>query len=303
MELRHLRYFIAVAEELNFSRAAERLHMAQPPLSQQIRALEEELGVKLFDRATRPLQLTLAGQTLLVEARLAVARVEQAVRLTQQACRGELGCLTVGFSSSIANSILPDILLEFRRRFPDVELSLCEFTSFPKIQGLRERAIDVGFFYLPNDALEADDLSSLTLWEEPLIVVLPETHPLATRSEIPLRSLKDEAFVFPTRQLVPSLSGQIDRLCDLAGFTPKVIQEATFMLTILGLIAGGVGVALLPANAQNLQRKGVVYRPLQGQTATIQIAIAWRRDDASVILHNFLEVTKAIAHLRGSLKS
>lgn len=294
MELRHLRYFIAVAEELNFSRAAERLHIAQPPLSQQIQALEKELGVQLFDRNRRPLQLTLAGQTFLESARLAVTQLEQAVRSTQRVYRGELGCLTVGFTSSIANSVLSDILRAFRERNPDVKLVWRELATYPQIQGLRDRYIDVGFFHLSNGCINDDDLSFMTILSEPLIVVLPETHPLAAKSQVPLQALAQEDFVLPTRQLVFGLSEQIYSLCHQAGFVPKVTQEATFMLSILGLVAGGIGVALLPANAQNLQRKGVVYKPIKGQTPTVQMAVVWRRDDSSVILGKFLEVTKEI---------
>lgn len=294
MELRHLRYFIAVAEELNFSRAAERLHIAQPPLSQQIQALEKELGVQLFDRNRRPLQLTLAGQTFLESARLAVTQLEQAVRSTQRVYRGELGCLTVGFTSSIANSVLSDILRAFRERNPDVKLVWRELATYPQIQGLRDRYIDVGFFHLSNGCINDDDLSFMTILSEPLIVVLPETHPLAAKSQVPLQALAQEDFVLPTRQLVFGLSEQIYSLCHQAGFVPKVTQEATFMLSILGLVAGGIGVALLPANAQNLQRKGVVYKPIKGQTPTVQMAVVWRRDDSSVILRKFLEVTKEI---------
>lgn len=292
MELRHLRYFIAVAEELNFSRAASRLHIAQPPLSQQIRALEDELGVQLFDRRRRPLQLTLAGQTFLESARLAVTQLEQAVRSTQRVYVGELGRLTVGFTSSVANSVLSDILRAFRERNPDVELVWRELATYPQIQGLRDRQIDVGLFHLPNEALVYDDLSFMTILSEALIVVLPETHPLAAESEVPLQALAQEDFVLPIRQLVFGLSEQIYSLCHQAGFVPKVTQEATFMLTILGLVAGGIGVALLPANAQNLQRKGVVYKPLKGQTATVQMAVVWRRNDSSAILRKFLEVTE-----------
>ena len=294
MELRHLHYFIAIAEARNFSRAAEQLHMAQPPLSQQIRDLETELGVQLFDRSKRPLEITLAGQTFLAEARLAVAQVEQAKQLTQRVQRGEVGCLTVGFTSSIANSVLPDILREFRHQFPKVELVWRELATHSQIQGLRDRQIDIAFCHLPSEALKYKDMDFMTILEEPLIIALPETHPLSIESEISLAVLAQEAFVLPTREFVSGLSEQIYYLCHQAGFVPKGTQEATFMLTILGLVAGGVGVALLPANAQNLQRKGVIYRKIQGQTATVQITAAWRRQDHSIALKNFREVTKLV---------
>ncbi|MBW4609575.1 MAG: LysR family transcriptional regulator [Hassallia sp. WJT32-NPBG1] len=304
MELRHLRYFIAVAEELNFTRAAERLHIAQPPLSQQIQALETELGVQLFERKKRPLQLTTAGEVLLTEARLVFATVERAIISTKRASRGEIGRLVVGANSSIANSVLPDILRVFRSRFADVELVLRELTSKQQIQELRSapggsaslsRGIDVGFDRLPNENQNDTALSFLPILQEPLVIALPEQHPLAAQSQIPLYALADEPFVLPPPDLVPSYSQIID-LCQQVGFTPKVVQQATWMITVLSLVAGGVGVALLPANAQNLVRKGVVYREIQGKNLTRQLAVIWRRDDSSVILREFIAVTKDIAY-------
>jgi DNA-binding transcriptional LysR family regulator len=295
MELRHLRYFIAVAEELNFSRAAERLHISQPPLSQQIQALEEELEVELFNRKHRPLQLTLAGQTFLAEARSILSQLEQATQLTKRVHQGNLGHLTVGFTSSVPNSILPEILRSFQARFPSISLVWRELASQPQIQGLRDRQIDVGFFHVPTLNANDDDLSFMTVLQEPLIVVLPESHRLASQAEIALKALASEAFVMPTRQIVPGLSEQIYRFCEQNGFFPNVIQEATLMLTILSLVSGGVGIALLPANAQNIQRKGVVYRTIQGEVPTVSMAAVWRRDDSSVILRHFLSVMKEMS--------
>lgn len=293
MELRHLRYFIAVAEELNFSRAALRLHMAQPPLSKQIQDLEEELGVQMFvDRRRRPLELTPAGQVFLEEARLAVAQAEQAVKLTQRVHQGKLGSLTVGFTSSIANSVLPDILRLQRTHLREIQLVWRELTTYLQIQALHSNSLDIGFFHLPPEVVEYSDLSFTTILAEPLILVLPETHPLAVLPEIPLKALAEEEFVLPIRQLVPSLADKMYHLCSQAGFIPKVTQEAMLMTTILGLVAGGVGVALLPANAQNLQRKGVVYRCIEGKTETVELVAVWRRNNSSQILHRFLEIIK-----------
>ncbi|MCY7282884.1 MAG: LysR family transcriptional regulator [Cyanobacteria bacterium CAN_BIN43] len=297
MELRHLRYFIAVAEELNFSRAAERLHISQPPLSQQIQALEEELEVKLLDRKHRPLKLTLAGQTFLEEARLTLIQLEQATQITKRVHQGDLGYLTVGFTSSIPNSILPDILRMFQARFPSISLIWRELASQPQMQGLRDRQIDVGFFHVPTLNASDGDLDFMTVLQEPLILVLPESHRLASQTQISLKALASEAFVMPMRQIVPGLSEQIYHFCEQNGFFPNVIQEATLMLTILGLVSGGVGIALLPANAQNIQRKGVVYRAIQGKVPTVSMAAVWRRDDSSVILRHFLSVIQDISSL------
>lgn len=297
MEFRHLRYFIAVAEELNFSRAAERLHMAQPPLSQQIQALEAELRLQLFDRKKRPLQLTVAGQVFLEQARLAVTQVERAIVLAQRASRGEIGRLTIGANSSIANSVLPDILRTFRDRFPEVKLVLRELTSSQQTQELRDRRIDVGFDRLPNPYENEADLRFMPIVQESLVIALPETHPLAAHAQIPLQALADEPFVLPSPEIVPSY-GQIITLCQQVGFSPKVVQEATWTITVLSLVAGGVGVALLPANVQNLQRKGVVYRAILGQNLTRQIAVIWRQDDSSVILQEFLKVIQDVTQIQ-----
>ena len=295
MELRHLRYFIAVAEELNFTRAAERLHIAQPPLSQQIRALEAEVGVELFDRTKRPLQLTVAGHVFLEEAQRAIAQVENAVKMAQRANRGELGRLVIGFTSSMANSFLPDILRVYRERFPKVELIWKELATSLQLQALRDQQLDVGFFHITSWMLQEADLCSITIWHEPLIVALPETHPLANQPQVSLKALSQESFILPSRQFAPGLSEQVEYLCQQSGFSPIVIQEGTMMLTILSLVAGGMGVALLPANAQNLQRKGVIYKDIIESTPTVPMAAVWRLDDASATLREFLAVTKAIA--------
>lgn len=295
MELRHLRYFISVADELSFSRAAERLRMAQPPLSQQIQALEAELGVTLFDRKKRPLQLTLAGVAFLEEAKSMLTQLEQAVQKTQRIQQGELGYLTVGFTSSIANGILPSILRSFRQQYPEVKLILREENSAFQLQGLRDRQTDIVFVYADPVLSEAHDLKFMPLSQESLIVVLPQRHRLATQSNIALTDLVQEEFVMPLRQVASGLPEQIRYLCAQAGFVPKVAQEATFMLTILGLVAGEMGISLLPFSVQNLQRKGVVYRPIQEQTTVKQLTAVWRRNDSSTILQQFLNITRTVS--------
>ncbi|MEM7580144.1 MAG: LysR substrate-binding domain-containing protein [Cyanobacteria bacterium P01_A01_bin.80] len=295
LELQHLRYFVAVAnhETCNISEVAEKLHMAQSNLSSSIRDLEKKLKVTLFNRKKRPLHLTIAGQEFFQEALLILAAIDRAVENAQQISRGEIGRLTVGLTSSVSNSILPDILRRFREHFPNVKLIWREMATHHQLQGLRERQIDVGFFHLPNFGIDDKELSFGTVLEEPLIVVLPEKHRLARTEQIPLIELKEEEFILPDRQLVPGLSQQILHLCEQAGFFPQITQEVAFMLTILGLVAGEVGVALLPANAKNLQRKGVVYRTILEVATTIKLNVVWRRNDTSFVLNNFLEITKA----------
>ncbi|HEY9762393.1 MAG TPA: LysR substrate-binding domain-containing protein [Trichocoleus sp.] len=292
MELRHLRYFIAVADELSFSRAAERLRMAQPPLSQQIQALEAELGVKLFDRKKRPLQLTSAGQAFLEEARFTLVQLEQAIHTTRRIHQGEMGSLTVSFTSSMANGVLPDILRTFKQRYPDVKLILREENSVFQIQGLRERQTDIVFAHQYHQAAEASDLEGMVLMQEPLVIVLPKKHPLADQSGILVADLVNEEFVMPLHQVVSGLPEQIYHLCSEAGFVPKVAQEAVFMVTILGLVAGEIGISVLPSSVRNLQREGVVYRSIRGQSTATQLTAIWRCSHSSSILQHFLDVVR-----------
>ena len=295
MELRHLRYFIAVADELSFSRAAERLRIAQPPLSQQIQALEAELDVKLFDRKKRPLQLTLAGQAFLEEARVMLAQLQQAVHKTQRIHQGELGSLTVGFTSSIANGVLPNILRVFRQQYPAVKLVLREENSAFQIQGLRDRRTDIVFVYQDPVLSEAYDLELMPLSQEALVVALPQNHRLSTQPHVALIDLVDEEFIMPLRQMVSGLPEQIRALCAQAGFVPKVAQEATFMVTILGLVAGEMGISILPFSVQNLHRQGVVYRPIQEATTVNQLNAVWCCHHSSPILQQFLAVAQTVA--------
>lgn len=295
MELRHLRYFIAVADEQSFSRAAERLHIAQPPLSQQIQALEIELGVKLFDRKNRPLQLTLAGQTFLVEARATIAKLEQAVYQTQRIHQGESGYLTVGFTSSIANGSFPEILRTYRQQYREIKLILQEENSAVLLQKLRDRQVDIIFLYLYDKTFEANDFETIALTQEPLVVVLPQNHPLAAQEEVSLWELKNEEIVMPLHQVVFDLPAQIYHVCAQAGFIPKVVQTAVFMVTILGLVAGETGISILPSHVQNLQRKGVVYRPIKEQTTTIKLTAVWRHDYSSPVLLQFLNIIKTLS--------
>jgi len=295
MELRHLRYFIAVADELSFSRAAERLQIAQPPLSQQIQALESELGVKLFDRKKRPLQITLAGEAFLEEARLTLANLEQAIHKTQRIHQGELGHLTVGFTSSMANGVLPNILRTFREHYPEINLILREESSGSQIQRLRDRQTDIVFVYQTPDLAEANDLKMILLSHQTLVAVLPEHHPLATQPTISLIDLADEEFVMPLHSVVSGLSEQIQCLCAQAGFVPKVAQEAIFMVTILGLVAGEIGISILPSSVQNLRREGVTYRPIQEKPIANPLTIVCRQDHSSPILQQFIDIAITVS--------
>jgi DNA-binding transcriptional LysR family regulator len=294
MELRHLRYFIAVAEELHFGRAAERLHIAQPPLSQQIRQLEAELGFQLFHRTKRNVTLTDAGRIFLAESQRLFQQLEQAVQMGRKTSRGELGQLVVGFVSSAAYSILPIVLHQFRSRYPLVDLALHELTTDQQLQWLREGRIDVGFLRPP---VADESICITTVLQEPLVVALPAGHTLAGQAQVALRSIANESFILFPRSLAPGLYDQIISLCQQAGFSPRVVQEAIQMQTIISLVAAEMGIAIVPISLHNLQRTGVVYRVLQEPTPKATIAVVWKHSDASASVQRFLEVVQqAIVH-------
>ncbi len=289
MELRHLRYFIAVAEERHFSRAAERLHIAQPPLSQQIHSLEQELGVTLLLRTKRSVTVTEAGQAFLEEAKRALAQVERAIEVTQQVHRGERGRLEIGFVGSAMVEALPVALRTFRQRFPLVTLGLHQLTTSQQIDALHDGCIQLGFLRPP---LADSSLAVEIIRREPLLVALSEQHPLAAQECISLSSLRDEVFVLYPRQLGPGTYDQLITLCDRAGFTIQVVQEAVEMQTITGLVAAGLGISLVPASTQHLRKAQVVYRPLQEQAATVDLALAWVPEGISATRDEFLHVVR-----------
>ncbi|GAA6623452.1 LysR family transcriptional regulator [Scytonema sp. NUACC26] len=292
MELRHLRYFIAVAEELHFSRAAERLHIAQPPLSQQIQQLEAELGVELFHRKTkRQVQLTEAGRVFLQEAYQLLEHLESIIQVTKRTGRGEIGQLRVGFISPAIYSVLPVILQEFRQQFPDVELVLQELTTAEQEQALRDRRIDVGFVYLP---LADTGLNYMSIQKEALIAALYQTHPLGQQESIAVQSLANEPFILFPRHLGIGLYDGIMALCEQGNFTPKIAQEAIQMQTIIGLVAAGMGVTIVPSSLQNLQRTSLVYQAIAHQTPLIETALVWCEEEEKPVVRQFLKVVSQL---------
>lgn len=292
MELRQVRYFLAVAEELNFGRAAVRLQIAQPPLSRQIRQLEEELGVQLFYRTKRRVELTEAGQAFLKETRQILAQVEQSVQVVQRASRGEIGRLIVGFEGSSTYDVIPISLKVYRQRFPEVELVVYAMTTEEQIQALLEGRIGLGFVVSPlNDKRLVIEI----ILREPLILAIPESHPLAARSEVWVRELASEPFIMFQHNRGCGLYNQVIAVCQRANFIPRVIQEADEMQVMLGFVAADMGIALLSASVQHFQRPGVVYRPLQLSTPKATLAVAWRRDVQSAVLQSFIEVVRECA--------
>ena len=294
MDLRRLRYFVVAAEELNFSRAAERLHIAQPPLSAQIKQLERELGVKLFDRTSRGVHLTEAGRLFLGEARRIFAQLNQTVDFIRRVGDGRIGRLALGFLPSAAHNVLPSVLGGFRERFPNVDLSLQEMGPDEEVQKLRSKQIDAGFLYLPVDAT---GLETKPILREPFVVALPDAHPLATEIQVEMRQLAEEPFILPPQHHVPACYGHIMEACRRAGFFPKAVQKDVWLMqTIVGLVAGGLGVALVPASIQNLGRAGVTYKRIKDLSLTVEMGVVWRPDNTSPVMQAFLEVVEEIAN-------
>jgi len=294
MELRHLKYFVAVAEEMHFGRAAKRLHIAQPPLSQQIMNLEDELGIKLFDRARRTIQMTDAGIYFLKEAQQLLLHVEQAAETARRIYRGQAGRLTVGFVGSVVHTFLPEGLRLFRSRFPDVELVLQELNTAEQITSLHAGRVDVGFHYL--DAQDSA-LASKTLTQAPLMVVLPKKHALAGRKSLNIRELAQEPFIANTRSSEPVVRDAFISLCHSAGFSPRIAQEAGNVQTVLGLVASGLGVCLLPDFIKSIRRPGVRYIPLSGSPPTVKLGVVWRSDNVSTLVKSFVKVIESSSNL------
>ncbi|RDK00899.1 LysR family transcriptional regulator [Paraburkholderia lacunae] len=283
MDLRRIRYFIVLSEELHFGRAAVRLNMAQPPLSQQIRVLEEELGARLFERSNRHVELTAAGKALLPEARALVAQAERAGIVTQRAQRGEVGELRVGFTGSAAfSTVIPQLIFEYRRRLPGMHLRLEELTTRQQLTALLERRLEVAFVRGVTLPDLPPTLQATRLFEDSLVAVLPSQHPLAaSRAALSVGALKHEAFVMYPRESGTGVYDQIVALCRQSGFAPQVAQEAREAPTIVGLVAAGLGVAFVPASLRCINVNGVVYRPLREKGARSAMWLVLRAGELS----------------------
>lgn len=299
MELRHLRYFIAVAEELHFGRAAERLGISQPPLSQQIQALEEEIGARLFERTNHRVELTDAGRLFLDESRQVLAQVDKAVLLARRAHLGELGELKIGFTSSAPfTSTIPSSIHAFRKAYPDVHLDLQEMSSRQVLKALLEESLQVGVI---RPLALPDAVHWVELFREPLVAVLRADHPLAAGSEdgLAIAALAEEPFVFFPRSYGTGLYDQVIALTRQAGFSPRIAQEASEAMTIIGLVSAGLGVSILPASFRRTRVDGVVYRTLSDPEATTAVWLVRRQNEGSPLALSFIDlVTREAASLR-----
>ncbi len=293
IELRQLRYFVAVAEERHFGRAAARLHMTQPPLSQTIQSLEAALGTPLFARTKRSVELTPAGIALLPEARRILQQAAALPDLARRAASGESGLLSLSFVSTADYSVLPPLLREFRERYPRVQIDLREATTDVQLEDLMEGRIDAGLLIPPLHDKARAELGYQTVLSEPLVLAAPQgLKGLRGNNTVALKAVADMPLIIFPRRIAPAFHDAIVGCFRDAGLTPRIGQEAIQMQTIVGLVSAGMGIALVPQSVSNLKRPGVEYRPLSDKTAVFETGLAWRRDNTSPVLHAFLELLR-----------
>ncbi|NKQ52026.1 LysR family transcriptional regulator [Amycolatopsis sp. K13G38] len=290
MELRHLTSFLAVAEELHFGRAARRLRMAQPPLSQQIRLLEKELGVQLFERNTRSVRLTSAGEAFVAPVRRVFEELDQAERVVRAAGRGEYGRVTIGFAGASSHESLPTLTRAVRAAHPGLELVMRGQTyANVALAKVADGSLDLGFVRLP---VTTPGIRTRVVDEEEMLCALPSDHPLTGLDRVPIGDLAGQPFVSFPANAGSTLRDATVRACADAGFAPRIVQEAPDSYTILALVAAGVGVTLTLTSCQHIQQTGLVYRPLAGQRIRLQAALAWREDNPSAALRAVLDIAE-----------
>jgi DNA-binding transcriptional LysR family regulator len=292
MELRHIRYFLAVAEEQNFTRAAARVGIGQPPLSQQIKDLETEVGAPLFHRIPQGAELTEAGRAFLENVRVIPVQAERATRAAQRAARGEIGSIRVGFvGSAPLNRVMPATIRSFRRAYPDVEMSFEEANAMRLIASLKDGELDAAFFRFNESP--SDDLQIRMLSEERMVVVLPATHPAAKSVEIDLVRLRNDALILVPRDAGPSLFDTVMLACRQAGFEPILGQSAPQLSSVVSLVAAELGFSMVPESMRQLQLTGVTYRDVAGDAPLTRLALAYRRGETSKIVRNFVDLAVA----------
>jgi len=293
MELRHLRYVIAVAETLNFRQAADRLHISQPPLSQQIQLLENELGVRLFDRTKHNVQLTAAGEMFVQEARVVLAQAEHAQNVGERIRQGEAGQLLIGVAGPADADYFVEIMRAFAKRHPDVRVLIRNMSTAQQVQAIEEKRLHVGFVTPPVDS---PDLVLETVLHEPIVIALPRAHRLATRPRVRLADLASEPHIMFSRALGPGFFDAIAAACRTAGFTLRVVHEVDNLHSAYGLVAAGMGVAFVPAGLQGEPARSVVLKPLVPRLPGVdcELALAYRRERLCDLVRLFVDVVNDV---------
>ncbi|MHB1304280.1 MAG: LysR substrate-binding domain-containing protein [Acidiphilium sp.] len=298
MEMRQLRYFVAVAEELSFSRAAERLNVSQPPLSMQIKALEDELGATLFNRTRRKVEITHAGVLLLDSARKALGELRRAAEMVGLSARGEAGLIRMGFTGSVPMlDMFPRLMRAFRDRYPEIGVELRHMSTARQLQALMDEELDVGILRPPYYFQAGPGLVAHRIWRDELMVFLPASHALAFgNSAIDLAGLEGETFVGVAPDIGCGMHDHVMTICSRAGFVPKVAQHARELGSVLGLVAAGIGIAILPHCYARIGIPDVVSRPLAEPGAASELLLAFKAQTISPRLQRFVEI--ALAEVR-----
>ncbi|MEA3118109.1 MAG: hypothetical protein QOI13_1379 [Paraburkholderia sp.] len=297
MELRHLKYFVVVAEERHFTRAAERLGMAQPPLSQQVRKLEHEIGALLFRRLTRGVELTDAGRVLYEDARRIITDVELAKSRAQSAARGQTGSIRVGLASSVVfHPVIAEIVRAYRESHPEVRLSPSESNVAALIDDLMEERIDLAI--IRQTSQESERMKIETLIDEDMLIVLPPQHPLARVPRIDLHSIAPETLILFPRTIAPVLYDEVISACQRAGFSPRLGQESTQVASAVSMVAAGFGISIVPHSIRQVHATGVTYHAIEGPQPTAQIVLAYRAGEFSRVVRDFVGIARrqASAH-------
>lgn len=292
IELRHLRYFLATAEELNFGRAAERLKIAQPGLSQQIKSLESILGTPLFDRTKRTVRLTLSGELFAAEARKAVAQADRALLVARQAGRGEIGRVAIGYTGSAAyTGVLTTMIGGFRAAYPDAEIQIAEMEMQQQLDQMNEGKLDIGFIRPPVNL--PPGVTTVRIMMERILLALPTGHRLARLARVPLAELKDDTFITPRHAPNISFHKYTTEACHAAKFTPKFGPQGRDFVTIASMVAVGLGVALVPQSLKIIQLPGVCYKPIADSKVRAELAVAFRRNEPSPVARAFAKYVRS----------
>lgn len=292
MDLRHLRYFVAVADELSFTKGAEKLHLAQPSLTRQIKDLEDEIGVRLLDRTKQKVSLTEEGRSFLVDAKRVIRLANEIVESVQHLSRREVTALNIGYVANLFYDLLPVTLASFQRSYPTVSINLFDMTCGDQFRAIEEGRIDLGFVGL-REAVAEHGLEFRSIASYRVVAALPKGHPVASKSVVKLKELEPMFFIGMSESSYPGYRGWLTETCQHAGFSPRVLQDADIERTVIQSVAAGLGVALLPEQVEKLPHESVVFRPLKPAVST-ESCIAWKPDNPSTALKAYVQIVSEV---------